>query len=107
MFPLISISLTFVLLDLAPSPLHSPLRSPSAVPVLSFPIKLIFPRSGTEGIHQREHSKLDLALEGRFQLNLCLDFAIVEEVESKFRSLIFPGLRAMHKGTQEFMSFMK
>ena len=73
MFPLIYISLTFVLLDLAPSPLHSRLRSPSAV--LSFPIKLIFPRSGTEGIHQREHSKLDLALEGRFQLNFGLDFA--------------------------------
>ena len=102
MFPLISISFTFVLLDLAPSPLHSPLRSPSAV--LSFPIKLIFPRSGTEGIHQREHSKLDLALEGRFQLNFGLDFAIVEEVEPKFRSLIIPGHKTMHRGTKEFMS---
>ena len=99
MWLLISISFTFVLLDLAPSPLHSPLRSPSASAVLSFPIKLIFPRSGTDGIHQREHSKLDLALEGRFQLNFGLDFAIVEEVESKFDSLIILLLKPMHKGT--------
>ena len=48
---------------------------------------------------------MDLALEGRFQLNFGLDFAIVEEVEPKFRSLIIPGHKLTKPCTEELRNF--